>query len=214
MKLVVFGGTGYAGAAMVAEAAEQGFDVVAVSRHEPAAPIDGVTYVQGSLLDAAFRAQVAEGADVVYMAMSPRGDMEGKLAAAYIAYAKELAGRARLIVLGGFGSMRIVAGGPRIADTDEFPAEVKPEVHEMAEVLDYLTNEAPAELEWLYVSPASSFGGFNPGEKTGNFVVAAGDVATFDANGESNLSSQDLALAIVDELSEPKYHNQHISVRN
>ena len=46
-RITVIGGTGYAGSAIVAEAAARGHQVTALSRSLPGAPIPNVTYVQG-----------------------------------------------------------------------------------------------------------------------------------------------------------------------
>ena len=75
MKITVLGGTGYGGAAVVAEAAKRGHQVTAVSRRPPAQPIENVTYVTGNLVDPDFLQRAVAGADVVFEALSPRGDM-------------------------------------------------------------------------------------------------------------------------------------------
>jgi putative NADH-flavin reductase len=40
----------------------------------------------------------------------------------------------------------------------------------------------------------------------------SGEIALFDAEGESNISGADFALAIVDEIDDPHHHRQHIGV--
>ena len=77
-SITVLGGTGYAGAAVVAEAQKRGHDVTAVSRTAPASPVEGVEYVTGSALDSGVLNRVVDGQDVVIEAVSPRGDMTGK----------------------------------------------------------------------------------------------------------------------------------------
>src|SRR3954464_15059244 len=76
--ITVLGGTGYAGAAIVAEAQRRGHEVVAVSRTAPTDPIAGVDYVTGSALDPGILDRVVPGSDAVIEAVSPRGDMVGK----------------------------------------------------------------------------------------------------------------------------------------
>ena len=49
-RITVLGGTGYGGAAVVAEAARRGHAVTACSRHAPERPVAGVTYETRSLL--------------------------------------------------------------------------------------------------------------------------------------------------------------------
>jgi putative NADH-flavin reductase len=79
MRITVIGGTGFAGANVVAEAARRGHEVTAWSRHEPAEPEPGVTYKTGSMLDEATLARAVEGAEVVIEALSPRGEMQGRM---------------------------------------------------------------------------------------------------------------------------------------
>ena len=50
-RIVVIGGTGYAGSAIVAEAAARGHEVTALSRSLPADRIEGVDYIQGDATD-------------------------------------------------------------------------------------------------------------------------------------------------------------------
>ena len=211
-KVIVLGGSGYAGAAIVSEAALQGHEVVSVSRTLPNESIDGVSYIEGSVIDANLRAQVFDGADVIIGALSPRGDMAGELAPVYKTIAQEaLRIGARFIVIGGFGSLRPAEGAPRFAEGPDFPADYKDESLELLSVLTFFSTEALEELDWLYVSPAAEFSGYNPGEKTGKYVIS-GSVAVFNEAGVSQLSSQDLALAVIDEVGHSEHHREHISV--
>ncbi|HBX80597.1 MAG TPA: hypothetical protein DEG88_00415, partial [Propionibacteriaceae bacterium] len=72
-RITVLGGSGYAGAAVVAEAAKRGHEVTSVSRSAVEAPVGGVDYVVGSALDADLLNNVTADRDVVVVALSPRG---------------------------------------------------------------------------------------------------------------------------------------------
>ena len=72
-RITVIGGTGYAGSAIVAEAARRGHQVTALSRSAPASGVPGVTYVQGDAADEAVLAPLVADAEVVVAALSPRG---------------------------------------------------------------------------------------------------------------------------------------------
>ena len=78
-RITVLGGNGYVGAAVVAEARKRGHDVTAVSRSAPSWPVPGADYVEGSVLDADVLERATAGRDVVLVALSPRGDMAGKV---------------------------------------------------------------------------------------------------------------------------------------
>jgi len=196
--ITVIGGTGYAGSNVVAEAAGRGLTVRSVSRKAPAEPVEGVDYRLGSLADAGFVADAIAGADAVVAALSPRGDMAGRVAPLYreLAAAAAASG-ARLIVIGGFNGLRAEAGGPRYAAglTDDFP--FKAEAQEMTDVLEWLQSDAPAGLDWTFVSPPAAFGGYAPGERTGAYRVG-GEVSL--AGDAGAISGADFATAIVDAI--------------
>ena len=63
-RISVFGGTGYAGGNVVAEAARRGHSVTSISRSVPEHGTDGVQYVAGSLLDPDTRAKALADAEL------------------------------------------------------------------------------------------------------------------------------------------------------
>lgn len=210
-KVAVFGGSGFAGKHIVEAAAVRGLEVTSLTRGEVAEQIAGVTYLRGSLTDAASRAQALADADVVVVAVSPRGDMAGNTRAAITALAADAeAAGVRLGVVGGAGSLLVSEGGPRLVDTDAFAPEYKPEALEMAAVLDDLraSNES---LDWFLVSPAGTFGAFAPGTYRGEYRVG-GDVLLTDAQGESAISGADFGVAIVDEIEQPRHRRARFTV--
>ena len=211
MKITVLGGTGYTGGNIVREAASRGHEVTSFSRTAPTEPIDGVTYVEGSLLDDGVRAQAVAGADVVIGAIAPRGELEGEVIGVYGRIAELAAGAgARFGVVGGFSALRSEPGAPRFAEGD-VPPQFAVEAREMVTVLENLQTAAPAELDWFFVSPAANYGSYAPGEAKGTYRVG-GDIALFDDNNESAVSGADFALAIVDEIERPAHQRAHLSV--
>jgi putative NADH-flavin reductase len=196
-RIKVLGGTGFAGDAVVREAVKRGHTVTSYSRRPPAEPVEGAAYVTGSLLDPGLLAQTVQDADVVFETVSPRGDMVGKVEGLLddlIRLADEAG--VRLGVLGGASSLLVSEGGPRLFDTAETAPEILPEVQTGLDVLEAL-KAAPETLDWFYVSPAASFGAWVPAPVTGSYRVSD-DVLLEDANGESVISGDDLALAVVD----------------
>jgi putative NADH-flavin reductase len=208
-RISVFGGTGYAGSNIAAEAARRGHTVTSLSRNLPEQRLDGVEYVEGSLLDATTRARALE-ADVVVVTVAPRGDMAGAVRDGIKALATEAeqAG-VRLGVIGGAGSLHVAEGGPRLFDTEAFPADYKPESLEMADALDDL--RATESLDWFYVSPPAAFGGFAPGEALGTYRVG-GDVLLTDQEGNSFIGGADFGRALVDEIEQPAHRRARFTV--
>ena len=115
------------------------------------------------------------------------------------------AGVARLIVVGGAGSLE-VAPGLKLVDTPEFPAAWKGLALAAGEALDVFRAEANA-LEWTYFSPAAFI---QPGARTGTFRLG-GDQLVTDANGESKISAEDYAIALIDELEQPAHIRQRFT---
>src|SRR4051794_22914885 len=119
-KIVVFGGTGYTGSHVVKEALDRGHDVVAVSRPAPQDPVEGGRYETGPAEEVAGR--VVPGADAVVAAISPRGDMAGRLVEVYSVLAREAADAgARYLQVGGFSSLRPAPDAPRFVEGDIAP---------------------------------------------------------------------------------------------
>jgi putative NADH-flavin reductase len=207
--IVVFGGTGYTGANVAREAVARGHQVVAVSRSEPKDPLAGVRYETGPAEQVAQR--VIPGADGVVAALSPRGDMAGRLVELYAGLAREAAeAGARYVQVGGFSSLRPAPGAPRFVEGD-MPAEFRDEALEGEATRVMLVEQAPADLDWVFVSPAGQYGAWVPGARTGSYRVG-GEVALFDAEGGSSVSGEDFAAAIVDEIENPAHHRAHIGV--
>ena len=211
-RITVLGGSGYAGAAVVAEARKRGHEVTSVSRSAPAAPVDGVDYVEGSVLDAGVLDRVTEGRDVVVSAVSPRGDMVGKVEGVVTDLVSRLAGTpTRLGYIGGASSLLTEEGGPRLWDVskDHVPDEVRPEIETGLNALAQL-DESPESLDWFYVSPPEEFGSWLDTSSTGGYTLG-GDVLLRNADGTSTISADDLALAIVDEIEAPAHHRKRFT---
>jgi uncharacterized protein len=209
-SIVIFGGTGYAGSHIAAEAVKRGHAVTSYSRHEPTAPIDGVTYKIGSVTDSHDLGHAAEDGAEIVVAVHATGFDEGTLVdhlPKLIATA--LRGDARLSFVGGAGSSLVAEGGPRLIDLPDFPADYKPEAEAHSQVLDAL-RDAPAELRWFYVSPAAEFGSWVPGETTGAYRTN-GDVLVTKEDGSSEISGTDFALAYVDEIEQSRHPRQRFT---
>jgi putative NADH-flavin reductase len=211
VRIAVLGGTGYGGDAVVREAARRGHGVTSYSRNPPAEPVDGVEYVLGSLLEPNRLARTVEDTDVVFETLSPRGDLTGRLEGVVDQLIKlaDTAG-VRLGVLGGVSSVDVSEGGPRYFDVHQPPPEVRPEVETGLALLESL-KQAPENLDWFYVSPAATFGAWFPQRVTGAYRVSD-DVLLTDENGDSYIAAPDLALAVLDEIEQPRHHRRRFHV--
>ncbi len=209
-RIVVIGGTGYAGAHIVREAVSRGHEVVSISRSTPDARIDGASYVQGSVLDLAQLTDALDGADAVVSALAPRGDMENAVLDALEALSMKLAGTGtRLGVVGGAGGSLVAPGGPRLFDQG-FPEEYKHEAQVGIDSLELL-QKSDERLDWFFIHPAEVFGPWAEGERTGHYRDG-GDVLVRAEDGSSTISGADFAIAVVDEIERPQHRRGRFAV--
>lgn len=210
-RITVLGGTGYAGSAVVQEAARRGHQVLAVSRTAPTDPTPGVTYLSGSVLDSDVLQRAVAHTDVVFEALSPRGDMAGKVEGVFddlLALARQHG--TRLGVLGGASSLLVSEGGPRLLDVAPVPPEVRPEIDLGIYKLETL-RQTPTDVDWFYVSPAAEFGAWVPSAETGHYRTSD-DVLLRGPDGTSEISAADLALGVLDEIDHPIHHRRRFHI--
>ena len=211
-RIVVIGGTGYAGSAIVAEAAARGHEVTALSRSLPADRVPGVNYIQGDATDEATLASVISGADVVVAALAPRGPLAATFRDVYRTIARIAdAEKTRLFVVGGFSSLRPAAGAPRfVEDLSHAPAEVHGEILAGAALIVEDLPSSPETLDWVFVSPAMKFGSFAPGERRGTYRV--GDDVAVEPEDGGAISGADYAIGLVDLIEDGKHRRAHVNL--
>ena len=211
-RIVIIGGTGYAGSAIIAEAAARSHKVTALSRSVPTDRVEGVDYVRGDATDEATLATVISGADVVVAALAPRGPLAGPFRDVNRTIAR-LADieHARLFVVGGFSSLRPAAGAPRfVEDLSDVPEEVHDEVLAGAALIVEDLPATPETLNWVFVSPARMFGSFAPGERRGEYRL--GDDVAVAPDGGGAISAPDYALGLVDLIERDGQHRAHVNL--
>ncbi|HLC43347.1 MAG TPA: NAD(P)-dependent oxidoreductase [Methylomirabilota bacterium] len=208
MKIALFGAMGNIGRRIAQEALTRGHEVTAVARDPSRVdlPRNRLTVAKGDVLNPDSVATAVAGHDIVISAVGPGRDgdpqMIVKAAHSLIDGVKRAKVR-RLIVVGGAGSLEI-ASGRQLIDTPEFPAAWKPaaEAHRAA-----LAIYRAADLDWTYLSPAAFI---QPGERTGKYRTGTDQLVT-DERGESRISMEDYAMALLDEVEHPKFIRQRFT---
>lgn len=209
MNIALIGASGFVGTTVLKEAASRGHKVTAIVR-SPAkvAQLDGVTAVQADANDMEALKAAISGSDVVISAFNG-GWGDPDIYAKHLAGSKAIVAAAkaagkRLIVVGGAGSLEI--DGKQLVDGPNFPDAYKDGARAARDALAALRTETG--LEWSFISPAIMMA---PGERTAKFRIGS-DQPVFDAKGESHISVQDLAVAIVDEAETPKHTGKRFTV--
>jgi putative NADH-flavin reductase len=208
MRVVVYGATGNSGREIVKELLSRGHEVVAVARNVAAvAAQPKLTAKSGDLSDVDKIAETIAGADVVVNAYAPPPDNTDALvdvSKRQIEAVKKAGGKARLLVVGGAGLLE-VAPGVSLIKSGHLPAEYMAIALSHEKTLGALRG---SDINWTYLSPAAFF---VQGERTGKFRLGTKELVA-DAKGESRISFQDYAIALVDEIEKPKHERASFSV--
>lgn len=212
-KIVLIGASGFVGSAILNEALNRGIQVTAVVRNPESIKISNadLTVVKADVSDAGKVAEISKGADAVISAFNPgwtNPDIYEETLKVYprILEGVKKAGVKRLLIVGGAGTL-FVAPGLRVIDSGAIPAEIMGAVKSLGEFyLNTLMNEQ--DIDWVFFSPAGSI---EPGERTGAYRLGKDDLILND-KGESKISVQDYAKAMVDELETPAHHQERFTI--
>ena len=205
MNVVLYGATGRAGSRLLTELQSRGHSVTAVARNIAKLPAT-LKARQDDLSNVDTISSIIAGADAVISAYAPPQDDTDALIGVterQIAAVKK-AGNIRLLVVGGAGSLEVAPGVSLLA-SGHLPAEWIPIATSAAKSLKLLQ---ASDINWTYLSPAAFFA---PGTRTGKFRLGTNDLVS-DAKGDSRISMEDYAIALVDELEKPAHERGRFSV--
>jgi putative NADH-flavin reductase len=118
--------------------------------------------------------------------------------------ATALSGVPRFLMVGGAGSLEVAPGVTLIA-SGHLPPEWMPIAVAHSQALDVLR---ASSINWTSLSPA---GYFDPGERTGHFRLGTDNLIA-DSKGDSRISMEDYAIALVNELENPQHERARFSV--
>ena len=212
-NVLLIGATGFVGSAVLNELLERGHKVTAVVRNAAKLPQNELlTAAEQDVSDVEAIAKLAEGKDAVISAYNPgwmNPEIETLITENYpkILDAAKRSGVERLLIVGGAGTL-FCAPGLRVVDSGAIPAEIMGGVRPLGNFyLDNLTNEN--DIDWVFFSPAGTFD--EEGKKTGNYRLGKDDLIV-DAEGNSHISVQDYADALVNELDKPVHHKERFTI--
>lgn len=208
MRISVFGATGNVGRRVVAEAVSRGHEVTGVALNS-AAFADLPPEVDGRVGDATDLDTVLPlitGRDVVITATCPAPGNEHELVTVANTLLTACAKTGtRLLLVGGAGSLTVEGGGI-LMNEEGYPAYLRPIA--LACIDQLAACRADTVVDWAYLSPAKLL---VPGERTGRYRTGR-DELLVDANGDSRISLEDLAVALLDEAEQPRHHRMRFTV--
>lgn len=192
--IALIGATGNIGSRILTEALSRGHAVTALTRDaSKVKPRAGMTVRQGSTTDTANLAAILAGHEVVIASVKwNEANVHDVLDAV------RRSGVKRVLFVVGAGSLMRSDGRTHfdhMADKGIQPPTSKPAALALAEV------RKVADLDWTAISPPASI---RPGERTGEFRLGADDLLQ-DDEGQSQISYEDFAIAIVDEIEKPRH---------
>jgi hypothetical protein len=210
MNIALIGASGFIGSALRKEALARGHHVTAlVSNPQKLEAAPNLRAVKADVNDTDALAAQLRGHEAVLSAFS--GHAQADTLGYYLRGIRSIisataqAGVARLLVVGGAGSLE-VAPGVQLLDTPQFPEAYKPTAEGARQALQLL--RAETKLDWTMLSPSAVIA---PGERTGVFRLGT-DQLLSNAQGESRISVEDYAKAMIDELEKPAHSRRRFTV--
>lgn len=212
-NVLLIGATGFVGSAVLNELVSRGHKVTAVARNiEKVAKSELLDVVKEDVANVDAIAKLAEGKDAIISAYNPgwtNPDIATLISENYpkILSAAKKSGVERLLIVGGAGTL-FCAPGLRVVDSGAIPEEIMGGVRPLGDFyLNTLMNEN--DIDWVFFSPAGVFD--QQGKKTGNYRIGKDDLIV-DTEGNSHISVQDYADAMVNELEKPAHHKERFTI--
>lgn len=211
-NVVLIGASGFVGTAILNELLNRGHKVTAIVR-DPAkvtASNPNLKVIQADVTDTDVLIEASKGKDAVISAYNPgwkNPNIYEETLKHYplIVDSVKKAGVERLLIVGGAGTL-FYAPGKMVMDADDIPAKLLPGIKSLGEFyLNTLRKEN--DIDWIFLSPAANM---TPGERTGKFRIGKDDLVV-DVNGDSNISVEDYAVAMADEL-EQHHHKERFTI--
>ncbi len=200
MKIGIIGASGKVGRLVMKEAIERGHDVTAIVRDQSKLETKSVVVIEKDILD--LTQNDVKQFDVVVNAFgAPLGEEQAHVDAGHALIEAAKGTNTRIMVVGGAGSLYVDEEKTlELIDTPEFPDFVKPTAKGQARNLQEL--QGTTDITWTFISPSAIF---DPeGKRTGSYQSGK-DHLLVNSKGESYISYADYAIAVVDEIENPKH---------
>lgn len=192
--IALIGSTGNIGSRVLDEALNRKHNVTAITRDaSKLKPRAGMTIRQGSTTDTVAMAAILKGHDLVVASVK-----WNEASVHHVLEAVRNSGVKRVLFVVGAGSLLRADGRTHfdhMADRGIQPPTSKPAALALEEV------RKVTDLDWTAISPPASI---QPGDRTGKFRLGK-DHLLENKDGVSQISREDFAVAIVNEIEKPKH---------
>ena len=211
MKIIIFGAAGEVGSRIVREALFRNYEVTAIVRKPEQFSLlpDDAIPREGDVGNAQEVIKLIEGQDVIVSAIRPPSGQEEKLVpltGSILNAAKHF--DIRVLVVGGAASLKL----PNQNDLTVLAAPnfLPKEVINIARACfaQHEICKTAINTNWTYLSPPAIL---IPGIRTGSYRVGLEELVV-DNDGISRISMEDFAVALLDEIQQPKHIKERFTV--
>jgi len=207
MKIAIIGASGKAGSLILNEAVSRGHEVTAIVRDASKINNRNVAVIEKTIFD--LTSDDVNKFEVVVNAFgAPLGEEQAHVDAGH-ALIEVLKGTStRAIIVGGAGSLYVDENKTvKVMDTPDFPDIFIPTAKGQGRNLQEL--QKTSTITWTFISPSALFD--VEGKRTGSYQ-AGKDNLLVNSKGESYISYADYAIAVLDEIENPKHINGRFTV--
>ena len=216
--IVVYGASGHLGGKIVSEALYRGHEVIGVSRSSGSLTVDHANFsaTSGDVTNLDSMLEIISGVDAVIISVgglgadnSPENSVVNQAAVTFIQAARQLGDASPRVIQMGGGTTLYSDGVLRL---DSVNVEEGSEAHgryygHWVALMNY---RAAPDVRWTVVSPPPGTA-LQPGERTGVFRLGEEEIL-FGENGEASISEEDLAMAYIDEIENPRAISKRITI--
>jgi uncharacterized protein len=207
MKIGIIGASGKAGSLIMKEAVSRGHQVTAIVRDKSKLKDTEVPVIEKNISELT-KDDLKQFEVVVNAFGAPLGEEQAHVDAGRSLIEALKGTNTRAIIVGGAGSLYVDENKTvQLIDVPEFPDIVKPTAKGQGRNLQEL--QATPDMTWTFISPSAEFSA--EGKRTGTYRSGK-DQLLVNSKGNSYISYADYAIAVVDEIENPKHINERFTV--
>lgn len=207
MKIAIIGASGKAGSLILNEAVSRGHEVTAIVRDASKLNNRNVAVIEKTIFD--LTSDDVNKFEVVVNAFgAPLGEEQAHVDAGHALIEALKGTNTRAIIVGGAGSLYVDENKTvKVMDTPDFPDIFIPTAKGQGRNLQEL--QKTSTITWTFISPSALFDA--EGKRTGSYQSGK-DNLLVNSKGESYISYADYAIAVLDEIENPKHINGRFTV--
>ncbi|MCM3886213.1 NAD(P)-dependent oxidoreductase [Frankia sp. R82] len=211
-RIVVFGAAGQIGRRVTDEAIKRGHEVTAVevdaTRVKKLAR--KANAVEGDVTSRDTVQRLAQDADAVVVAVGGVDrPVHANAARTLVDVLPRLGEAAPLVVHVSSAGTLEDENGQRLVDISDFPAAERKDALDQVDALD--AYRGARGVRWAAIAPPPQ--NFGRGQRRGAYRTG-NDRPVVDAKGQMGISTEDFAIAVIDEIEHPRNRNRRFTVGN